>query len=174
MFRVALIVALACAATTALAETGQGITRALGPSTNLPLPRFVTLKKDEVYMRRGPGPDHPIEWIYVRRHLPLEVINEYDLWREVRDADGTVGWISANMLSGERFVMVREREGKEKRWPLHRRPDEKSDVVALADPGAIAELKHCPDAWCEVASGNHTGWIDRKALWGILADERVQ
>ena len=174
--RVVAFVAVSCViALGAAAQNGQGITKALGPSTSLPLPRFVTLKKDEVYMRRGPGPDHPIEWVYVRRHLPLEVINEYDLWREVRDADGTVGWISANMLSGERFVMVRARQGeKDNRWPLFRRPDAKSEVVALAEPGVIAELKHCPDAWCEVAAGAHTGWVQRAALWGVLADERVR
>ena len=148
---------------------------ALGPSTSLPLPRFVTLKKDVVYMRRGPGSDHAIEWEYVRKHLPVEIINEYDLWREVRDADGTEGWISANMLSGERYVMVISPPGKKQnREPLRNRPDAKAKVIAFAETGVIAELKHCPDEWCEVSAGNRTGWIERRALWGILPDERVQ
>jgi SH3-like domain-containing protein len=153
-----------------------GTTGALGPSTSLPLPRFVSLKKDVVYMRRGPGSDHPIEWQYVRKHLPVEVINEYDLWREVRDPDGkTEGWISANMLSGERYVMVIAPKGsKTLREPLRNRPDARAKVVALAEPGVIAELKHCPDDWCEISAEGRTGWIKRSAVWGILPDERVE
>jgi len=174
-----LVFALFClvGAGAALAQgpAGEGETNSLGPSTSLPLPRFVTLKKDVVYMRRGPGSDHAIEWQYVRKHLPVEVINEYELWREVRDADGTQGWISANMLSGERYVMVIAPKGsKQHRAPLRNRPDGKAKVIAVAETGVIAELKHCPDNWCEIAAGNRTGWIERSALWGVLADERVE
>ena len=148
---------------------------ALGPSTSLPLPRFVTLKKDVVYMRRGPGSDHAIEWEYVRKHLPVEIVNEYDLWREVRDVDGTEGWISANMLSGERYVMVVSVPGRNQtRQPLRNRPDAKAKVIAFAETGVLAELKHCPDEWCEISAGNRTGWMERRALWGILPDERVE
>ena len=158
----------------AQAPPEESAPNALGPSTSLPLPRFVTLKKDVVYMRRGPGLDHTIEWEYVRKHLPVEIINEYDLWREVRDADGTQGWISANMLSGERYVMVVAPKGvNQHRVPLRNRPDPKAKIVAFAETGVIAELKHCPDEWCEIAAGNRTGYMERRALWGVLADERV-
>lgn len=160
----------------ALAQgASEGTTGALGPSTSLPLPRFVSLKRDVVYMRRGPGSDHAIEWQYVRRHLPVEVINEYDLWREVRDPDGTEGWISANMLSGERYVLVIAPKGaKTAREPLRARPDTKAKVIAVAETGVVAELKHCPDDWCEISAGGRSGWIPRGLLWGVLPDERVE
>jgi len=172
---VVLLVAACALSWPASAEEGSAKTAALGPSTNLPIPRFVSLKKDEVYMRRGPGEDQPIEWVYVRRHLPVEIINEYDIWREVRDADGAQGWISATMLSPERYVMVRKQVGqKDARTPIYTRPDSKSPVVALAQPGVIAELRHCPDAWCEVEANDRTGWIERASIWGVLDNERVE
>ena len=153
----------------------DGTTGALGPSTSLPLPRFVSLKKDVVYMRRGPGADHAIEWQYVRKHLPVEIVNEYELWREVRDPDGVEGWISANMLSGERYVIVTAPKGdKGRREYLRNRPDSKAKVIAFIEPGVIAELRHCPDNWCEVAASGRTGWIERGLLWGILPNERVE
>jgi SH3-like domain-containing protein len=149
--------------------------KVLGPSTNLPLPRFVSLKKDKVFMRRGPGEDHAIEWVYVRRHLPVEIVNEYQLWREVRDSDGAEGWISATMLSGERYVIVRGQAGKkDASTALHSRPDAKSGIVALAQPGVIAVLRHCPDQWCEIEADSHTGWVERASLWGILDNERIE
>ena len=175
------VLALVCLAGVSVsAALPQGSTEnapagAVGPSTSLPLPRFVTLKKDVVYMRRGPGSDHAIEWQYVRKHLPVEIINEYDLWREVRDPSGTEGWISANMLSGERYVMIVSPPGKKQtREPLRTRPDDKAKVIAFAENGVIGELRHCPDQWCEIQAGNRTGWVERRALWGILPDERVE
>ena len=161
------------------AARGQGTDQegvgALGPSTSLPLPRFVSLKKDIVYMRRGPGADHAIEWQYVRKHLPVEVINEYDLWREVEDPDGAKGWIFANMLSGERYVIVlAPKAQKMERESLRARPDARARLVAFIEPGVVAELKHCPDLWCEISASGHTGWIERSLLWGVLPDERVE
>lgn len=167
---------LGASAALAQALNQEGTAGAIGPSTSLPLPRFVSLKKDVVYMRRGPGSDHAIIWKYVRKHLPLEVINEYDLWREVRDPDGkTEGWISANMLSGERYVMVIAPKGsKTHREPLRNRPDSKAKIMALVESGVVAELKHCPGDWCEISAAGRTGWVLRSALWGILPDERVE
>lgn len=159
--------------------------RTPGPVTSLPIPRFVSLKRNEVNMRRGPGDDHPIVWKYVRRNMPVEITNEYDLWRQVRDMDGQVGWISANMLSGEpRFVVVRTKNGKalnpaptnnpEAGWPMRRRPDMKAKTVAIVEPGVVAEIRHCPDEWCEIKAGGTTGWIERVALWGVYPDEKVK
>jgi hypothetical protein len=52
------------------------------------IPRFAAFKTDDTNMRKGPGQRYPIEWVYKRRDLPVEVEREYDVWRYVRDADG--------------------------------------------------------------------------------------
>lgn len=170
---IALAVALAAPA---LAQTpaGEGITRTIGPSTNLPIPRFVTLKRNKVYMRRGPGEDHQIEWTFQRKHMPVEVLNEYEQWRKVRDVDGDEGWINATMLSGERYVLFRKRKSGPIRWTIRDKPQPGARAVALVDPGVVAEMKRCPDTWCQVKAGKYTGWVQRAALWGVLPDETVE
>ena len=74
---------------TALA-TGQqsGAGTNIPGGSGLPVPRFVSLKSDRVNMRKGPGTDYPTAWVYRRAGLPLEVIKEFEGWRQVRDADG--------------------------------------------------------------------------------------
>jgi SH3-like domain-containing protein len=133
-------------------------------------------------MRRGPGDDHPIVWKYVRKNLPVEIVNEYDVWRKVRDVDGAEGWISANMLAGERrYGVVRTAakgapSSKVAGWSLWRRPIAKGEALAIAQAGVIAEIKRCPaaDSFCEVKAGGMKGWIERKALWGVYPGEVIK
>ena len=52
------------------------------------------------------------------------------------------------------------------RAPLYARPgDEK--VVALADPGAVAELKACRRDACRVSGEGIDGWIPKVRIWGV-------
>ena len=66
---------------------------ALGPETNLPMPRFVSLKASEANVRRGPSLTHRIDWVFKRRDMPLQVVAEYGHWRRVIDRDGQGGWV---------------------------------------------------------------------------------
>ncbi len=86
--------------------------RKAGPITGLPTPRFVSLKADEVNVRRGPGWDHAVAWVFHRAGLPVEVIAEFDVWREVRDSEGATGWVAGTLLSGRRTVLVAPWEDK--------------------------------------------------------------
>ena len=72
----------------------------------LPIPRYVSLKSDEVNVRTGPGVQYPIEWVFTRRHMPVEVIEQYEYWRKIRDVEGTTGWVHNSMISGKRSALV--------------------------------------------------------------------
>lgn len=76
--------------------------------TNLPLPRFASLRAEKVNLRVGPGSEYPIEWVIKRPNLPIQIIAEYETWRQIKDSDGTTGWVHQSMLSGKRFVLVKE------------------------------------------------------------------
>ncbi len=78
--------------------------RAAEPSSAVP--RFASFASDKVYMREGPTYRHPILWVYHRRGLPVEIVAQYDVWRKVRDADGTTGWVHASMIAERRTVVV--------------------------------------------------------------------
>ena len=138
-----------------------------GPVTNLPLPRFVSLRAQTANARRGPSLDQRVDWEFVRRGLPLEVVAEYGQWRRVRDAEGYGGWVHHTLLSGARTAMVTA----EAAVPLRARPEEGAQVRALAEPGVFGRLEACRDAWCEIDAGGVEGWLPRAALWGVGPEE---
>lgn len=167
-----LILALAVIGLLASGETTAGAQQngaAVGDSSGLPVPRFVSLGSDRINVRRGPGTRYPIAWIFVREGLPVEVIAEFEHWRQIRDSEGAVGWVHKNLLSGERTVVVRD--GLQ---ALHREPYPASPAVARLQPGVIARVDQCRDAWCAVEIGNFDGWVMREYLWGVYPEETVE
>ena len=72
----------------------------------LPLPRFVTTHFNNVNVRVGPGAKYDVAWIFTSAGTPVEVIQEFDIWRKIRDFDGQEGWIQQNQLSGARAGLV--------------------------------------------------------------------
>jgi SH3-like domain-containing protein len=137
--------------------------------TGLPLPRFVTLRADEVNLRTGPGTRYPIDWVYHRRGLPVEIVDEFDTWRRIRDWQGTEGWVHQSMVQGQRGILVTG-----KRHVLLRRPELGSPGVALVDAGVVGVLERCQGDWCEVSAGGFTGWLQREAFYGLYPGEKLE
>jgi SH3-like domain-containing protein len=137
-----------------------------GPVTNLPLPRYVSLKASEGNVRRGPSLQHRIDWVYTRRAMPLEITAEFGHWRRVRDSDGAGGWVHYSLLSGVRTVLI-ERD----MVALRHRPQADGRVIARVEAGVVARLGRCLPAWCRISAGGETGWAPKTALWGVGADE---
>jgi SH3-like domain-containing protein len=137
-----------------------------GKSAQLPVPRFVTLGTDEINLRTGPGLRYPIKLVIKKDGLPVEVIREFDVWRQVRDMDGDEGWVHKSMLSGRRAVII-----KGQVQSLLKKPAPDARPVAKLEPGVIASLKTCDKEWCELTVAVYTGWLKRDAVWGVYADE---
>src|SRR6185437_16377242 len=100
-----------------------------------PVPRFVTLRADVVNLRSGPGSRYPVEWVYHRKGLPVEIVAQFDQWRQIRDSQGTEGWVHQRMVTGARNVVV---AGAQR--ILRASADKGSAPVAKLDPGVIAHL----------------------------------
>ncbi len=137
-------------------------------TSGLPLPRFVSIKSGAANVRRGPGPDFPLLWQYQRRNLPLEIIGEYDGWRQIRDHQGAEGWMKAPLLSGTRSVIVRRSAHA---VTLRAVPDATGGVIALVQPGVIGTLDECKHGWCEVEVDSYDGWLPRDQIWGVYPFE---
>ncbi|MGX9856433.1 SH3 domain-containing protein [Limimaricola variabilis] len=142
----------------------EGPTR--GPETNLPLPRFVSLSTDRGNVRRGPSLSHRIDWVFLRRDMPLQVTAEYGHWRRVTDREGVGGWMHYAMLSGVRTVIV-----DAELLDLRSRPQENATVVAQIEGGVVARLLECRPEWCELSAGGYKGWAPKSRLWGVAPDE---
>ncbi len=141
-----------------------------GSVTQLPIPRFVSLRSDEVYLRAGPGTRYPIEWVYKRRDLPVEILREFDVWRLVEDPDGIKGWMHQATLSGRRSFMVTGADAT-----LRREPQETAAPVAILKVGVIGRLRSCAanSDWCQVQVGDYRGYLQRSQVWGTLPAEPV-
>ncbi|MCO5063702.1 MAG: SH3 domain-containing protein [Rhizobiaceae bacterium] len=144
-----------------------------GPS-GLPLPRFVSLKSGRVNVRTGPGLNYAVEWLYLKAGLPMEILQEYDNWRRVRDSEGAEGWVNQSLLSGKRTAIVAPwQKGKEINVNLLSEPDEKSSVVAILEPGVVGKIKTCNGLWCEATFDGNSGWVRQTLIWGAYPDEQV-
>lgn len=133
-----------------------------GAVTNLPLPRYVTLKTNEGNARRGPGLTHRIDWVFSRAGMPLRVTAEYENWRRVEDVDGLGGWVHYSLLSGSRSVLVTDALLDLRSTPL---PD--APITLRAEAGVIARLLECRVDWCRVTIEGEKGWAPKNALWGV-------
>lgn len=142
---------------------------ARGSVTNLPLPRFVSLKATEANARRGPSLSHRIDWVFKLRGYPLEVIAEYGHWRRVRDFEDATGWVHYTLISGVRTALVQYDT-----VDLHVRPDPSSRLTAQAEKGAVLRLLKCNIDWCKASANGHKGWLRKTGLWGIDADEILE
>ena len=154
-----------------------------GSNTGLPLPRFVSLKSNDVNMRTGPGTRYPIEWVYHRRSLPMEVEREFEVWRLVQDQDGVKGWVHQAVLVSRRTGVVLAPPpqagagGKDgDAQAIRSDPQDTAAAVARLKPGVILRVLACAAGaeWCRVGIQDYRGWIRRTAIWGTLPGEAVQ
>jgi SH3-like domain-containing protein len=136
---------------------------------NLPLPRFASFKSNEVNLRSGPGEERPKLWVYQRTGMPVEIFDEFDTWRQIRDYQGVVGWVSVNLLSSKRTAIVIET-----RRTLHESADATAPAVALLEPGVIGRLLECSGDWCRLEVKGYEGWLKRTEIWGVNAEENFK
>ncbi len=159
---------LLCAVMTALLAGGVARAQERGPVTNLPLPRYVSLKASEGNVRRGPSLTHRIDWVFTRKDVPLEITAEHGHWRRVRDRDGVGGWIHYSLLSGARTAIV-EHDMLE----LLTQPESPSMVVARLELGVVARVMECDPDWCRLSAAGYKGWAPKAKIWGVDSDEIV-
>ena len=143
-----------------------------GTVTGLPLPRFASLRSDEVNLRIGPDTRYPIQWVYKRRDLPVEILREFEAWRLVVDSDGVKGWVHQATLVGRRnFVITGEKE-----QVMRHDPRDDAAPVAILKPGVVGRIRSCDAGadWCRVQVGDYRGWLKRSDFWGTFPGEAVQ
>lgn len=135
--------------------------------TGLPLPRFVSLRSKQVNLRTGPGFRYPVEWVYLKSDLPVEITAEFEAWRRIKDFDGKEGWIYLPMLSGRRTVRVKEDS------LLLRAANQDALPLAKIESGAIGRLMLCPKDvnLCKAEFDHFQGWVFKNQLWGVYPDE---
>lgn len=140
-----------------------------GAVTNLPLPRFVSLKGREGNARRGPGLTHRIDWVFTRAGMPLKITAEFEHWRRVEDAEGVGGWVHYSLLSGVRSALVAVDMAE-----FRAQPSNDAEVRFMAERNVVGWVDECLPDWCHLTIEGGDGWVRKVSLWGVLPDETVE
>ena len=142
--------------------------------SGLPVPRFVSLRSDKVNLRQGPSRDYPVNWLFKRINLPVEIIAEYEHWRKIRDSQGSEGWVFYRLLSGRRTALVMPWEKEKKILRLQTKPSAEGQLVAKIESGAMVTINECNGKWCSVEVSKINGWLPQGKLWGVYAGEIIK
>ena len=122
---------------------------------------FVSLKKDKVYVRYGPGKNYPIKYIYKKKFLPIKVIDKKDNFRRIIDHKKNSGWIHRIMLRKLNYLIVLEEK------IVFSKNTKFSKPLVKLEKGRLVIIKECELNWCRIQTDNYIGWIDTKNVWGI-------
>jgi SH3-like domain-containing protein len=144
--------------------------------SGLKLPRFVTTRSHPINVRVGPGTRYDIAWNYTVSGVPVEIIQEFDTWRKIRDVEGDEGWVHQSLLSGNRagYATPLLANGE---VSMHADKSEEAAVRARLAPGVRVSISECDGAWCNVSASqpgerqNFAGWVRQEELWGVYAAE---
>jgi SH3-like domain-containing protein len=164
----------------AQSNTAQNSRPKIGPVTGLPLPRFVSLRSNKVNARTGPALRYPIQWIYKRAHLPVEITAEFDAWRQIRDKEGSISWVHSTLLSGQRSALIQFKVNAEDDnthigvISAYKKANAQSRKVLEVEAGAIGEIKQCKQAFCLVDFKAYRGWVAKNTIWGIYPAEVIE
>jgi len=152
---------------------GAELGRTEGRETGLPIPRFVSIKNEPAMMRAGPSRKYAIKWIYQRRGVPLEIIAEYDHWREVRDAEGETGWLHSALLSSRRTAIVAP--WLEEAAPMRDAPSSSATKTALLQARVALRIYSCDGSWCYVGTRRQDvrGYVAQELIWGAYRGELI-
>ena len=138
-----------------------------GDATGLDLPRFVSTKSNDINLRVGPSINYPIILNYTKKNIPLEIIDEHEKWRQIKDYKNNIGWIHKNLLKGNRYAIISINKYKD--YNLYNFPNGKK--IGLIKNNNIVELKRCLDDWCLIKYNSYKGWIPKSEIWGVYSNE---
>lgn len=131
------------------------------------IPRFVSLKVSEANIRTGPGVKFPIKWIFIKKYIPLEILDSYDNWYNVRDEEQKQGWIHRSLISKARFFVIIKDQASLYKNPKHHY------VTHILETGTRGKIKSCRSKWCEVKIDDIQGWIKKIDIWGVYSHEEL-
>ncbi|MBO7556701.1 MAG: hypothetical protein J6T72_04840 [Alphaproteobacteria bacterium] len=135
------------------------------------LPRMVSLRSDHVNARSGPGTRYPIEWIYQQKHAPVEIVSEFELWRKIKDWEGSETWVHKAMLQNQRYTKII----KQGVANIYAKPQDDSKIIAKAENEVIGRIEKCPEQkdFCLIKFSTIEGWVKRNDLYGIYPGEII-
>ena len=122
---------------------------------------FLSLKKDKVNVRYGPGFEYPIKYIYKKINLPIKQIDKKENFRRIIDLKNNSGWIHVSQLKKINSIIPKEDK------ILFNKPSNFSKPLAKIEKGRVLLIQNCNENWCKVKTGSFKGWIKVENTWGL-------
>ena len=122
---------------------------------------FLSLKKDKVNVRYGPGFEYPIKYIYKKIDLPIMQIDKKENFRRIIDLKKNSGWIHVSQLKKVNSIIPKEDK------ILFNKPSNFSKPLAKIEKGRVLLIQNCNENWCKVKTGSFKGWIKVENTWGL-------
>ena len=121
---------------------------------------FLNLKNNKVNVRYGPGFDYPIKYIYIKKNLPLKIIDKKENFRRIIDFKKNNGWIHISQLkSSKSFILLKDQI-------LFSKPTMFSKQIIKIKEGRLLLVKKCKKIWCKVKTETYLGWLKNENIWG--------
>jgi len=138
-----------------------------GKVTGLEIPRFVSIKSNDANLRIGPSINYPIVLKYIKKNLPVEVIEEFDVWRKIKDNKSNTGWLHKSLIKGDRYLLTITYKNRD--IDIFNHPNGKK--IGIVKKNNILKLERCLENWCLFNLEKNTGWILKENLWGVYKKE---
>ena len=123
---------------------------------------FVMLKNNKVNVRYGPSFEYPIKYVYLKKNLPIKVIDKKENFRRIIDHKHNSGWIHTSQLKKSSSIILTKNQF------IFTKPTKFSEPIAVAEKGKLILLKKCKKNWCKTSVKDISGWILFDKYWGIL------
>jgi len=124
--------------------------------------KFLSLKKNKVNVRYGPGLDYEVKYIYRKINLPVKLIDKKENFRKIIDLKKNSGWIHWMLLKPSNSIIILEDK------ILFKKPSNFSKPVARLEKGRLLVIKKCKKIWCKVKTADYTGWLETNNIWGKI------
>ena len=141
----------------------------IGSDTGFNLPRFVSLKSNDVNLRVGSSINFPIILKYTNINLPLEIIEEYNSWRKIKDFNNNEGWLHKSLITGVRFAIINQNNNNN--LIIYSKPN--GHAIGEIGNFNIVKINTCLVDWCKIKYKNRKGWVSKNELWGIYKNEKI-
>jgi len=130
--------------------------------------KYLSIRSNLTNVRLGPSYTHPVIWIYEKKNMPVEIIDEFEVWRKIKDFQGEIGWIHLSQLSRKRTLLTVRDNGI-----LYKAASELSEPLVKIGMYETAIIKKCYQDWCKIEIQKYKGWIQKEYLWGVELKEII-
>lgn len=121
---------------------------------------YLMLKNNKVNVRYGPSFEYPIKFVYKKKFFPVKIIDKKENFRRIIDHKKNSGWIHISQLQKSKSIITLKETSMFKKSSKFSRP------IVKIEEGRLLLIKKCDKFWCKVISGEYSGWIETKEVWG--------